>query len=67
MVSMEVIEYIKLSLCITKTVFQSTRTTKTIFKTTMLEYLVTYNSSVTAVYIEVISEIKFQIHPIYLE
>ena len=32
------------------------------FPETMLEYLVNYNSSITAVYIEFISDIKCQLH-----
>ena len=38
-----------------------------IFLATILEYLVTYNSSVTAVKIEVISDIKYQLQFLHLE
>ena len=42
------------------TLFLYKRELNNILPTTMLSYLVTYKSSVTAYYIEVISDIKFQ-------
>ena len=41
---------------------QYTRNIKKLFPTVILSTLVTYNSSVTAVKIEVIAGIKFQLH-----
>ena len=57
----------KILLCTTGTEFHYKREYKEVFPWNMLAYLVTYNSSVLAVYIEVIDDIKFNYHILHKE
>ena len=49
-----------------QTVFRRTRNRKEIIPAPMLEYMVTYTSSITSVYIEVEANIKFHICLLHL-
>ena len=58
----KVIYAIQCQRCLTRTLFLHTRHHKNIFTTDILEYLVTYTSSIIAAYIEGIANIKCQIN-----
>ena len=63
----EVISNIQWYLLSTITLFKYTKARKKILPMAMLEYLVNHNSSDTDIKMEVIADIKFQIHILHLE
>ena len=67
LVHLKVIDNIECWICISTTMLYYEINNKKSFLTTMLEYLVIHNSSVTDIYIEDISDMKFQLHQFHLD
>ena len=67
LVYLKKITYIQCQLCVITTMIYYRSNSNKIFPTTMLEYLVIRNSYVTTVYMETISNIKYQLDHFHLE